>query len=76
MFTIHQGLIVQMERRDEGGGGGARRPARDHELKRRPGDGMMSWSAPHQALSSHIKQPINSPAPWATQGAMSDVTLL
>lgn len=34
-----------------GGAGGARRPARDHELKRRPGDGMMAWC--HRAL--HIR---------------------
>lgn len=31
-------------------------------------DGMMSPSAPHQALSSHIKQPIKSPGLWGMQG--------
>lgn len=38
--------------------------------------GMMSPSAPHQALSSHIKQPIKSPGLWGMQGAMSVATLL
>lgn len=48
VFTIHQGLIVQMGGE---GGWGARRPARDHASKSRPGDGMMAWC--HRAL--HIR---------------------
>lgn len=67
MFTIHQGLIVQM-----GAGVCEGRHAitsrRDVVAMAWWHDGMMSSSAPHQALSSHIKQPIKSPGLWGMQG--------